>query len=49
MEVLTLLAATFMMVLGIGGNAFAYSGLLDSYSGWCGYGCLESADTFYNN
>lgn len=30
-------------------NAYAFSGELDVYSGWCGQGGLTAVDTFYND
>lgn len=42
-------ASTLIMVATIGVSVYAYSGKLDDYSGWCGYGGLASADTFYND
>lgn len=46
---ITVFSCTLLMLASIGINVVAFSGKLDDYSGWCGFGGLASVDTFYND
>lgn len=42
-------AIALILILSLSINVMAYTGLLDSYSGWCGSSGIRTSDTWYND